>query len=51
MIRHPHYLDIPWDIHWEHAERARQHHLWWLIALIVVLALFLIGVGVTAGLK
>ena len=24
-------------------------HLWWLIALLVLLGMFLIGVGVTAG--
>jgi hypothetical protein len=24
-------------------------HLWWLIALVVMLAMFLIGVGVTHG--
>jgi hypothetical protein len=50
IIRHPHYLEIPWDVHWERTEKGRSHHLWWLIALIVVLAMFLIGVGVTSGL-
>lgn len=50
MIRHPHYLDIPWDIHWEREEAGRHRHLWWLIAALVFLALFLIGVGVTSGL-
>jgi hypothetical protein len=50
MSRHPHYLDIPWEIHWEHEGGSRHHHLWWLVALIVILAMFLIGVGVTAGL-
>jgi hypothetical protein len=49
MLRHPHYLELPWDIHW--LPSVRQHrHLWWLIALLVVLALFMVGVGVTAGL-
>lgn len=49
MIRHPHYLDVPWDIHWHH-EAARYHrHLWWLIAMLVLAAMFLIGVGVTSG--
>lgn len=49
MIRHPHYLDIPWDIHWQ-AEPQRHHRaLWWLIAGITLMALFLIGVGVTSG--
>lgn len=50
MIRHPHYLDIPWDIHW-HAEPQGRHHrlMWWLVAGVTLLALFLIGVGVTGG--
>jgi hypothetical protein len=50
MIRHPHYLDIPWDIHWEQESAGRHRHLWWLIAALVLLAMFLIGVGVTSGL-
>lgn len=50
MMRHPRYLEMPWDIHWDH-ETTRQHRrLWWLIALLVVTAMFLIGVGVTNGL-
>ena len=48
MIRHPHYLDIPWDVHWRH-ETTSYRHLWWMIALIIVLALFLVGVGATGG--
>ena len=49
MIRHPHYLEIPWDVHW-HAEPHPAHrHVWWLIAGLVLLAMFLIGVGVTSG--
>jgi len=51
MMRHPRYLEMPWDIHWDH-EATRQHRrLWWLIALLVVTAMFLIGVGVTNGLS
>lgn len=50
MLRHPHYLDVPWDIHWQRATRGSHRHLWWLIALLVLFAMFLIGVGVTSGL-
>lgn len=49
MIRHPHYLEIPWQIHWRHDEAPHHRHLWWLIAAVVLLAMFLIGVGVTSG--
>jgi hypothetical protein len=48
MLRHPHYLELPWEIHWSPA--AKHHHLWWLIALLVVVAILTIGVGVTTGL-
>jgi hypothetical protein len=50
MIRHPHYLEVPWDIHWHHETRRSHRTLWWLTALVVLLAMFLIGVGVTSGL-
>jgi hypothetical protein len=49
MIRHPHYLELPWGIHGHHETREPHRHLWWLIALLVMLAMFLIGVGVTHG--
>ena len=49
MIRHPHYLEVPWDVHWQPVVRHHRH-LWWLIALLVLLAIFMIGVGVTTGL-
>ena len=49
MFRHPHYLEVPWDIR-GHPVTTRPHrHLWWLIALLILLAMFLIGVGVTQG--
>ena len=48
MLRHPHYLELPWDIHRQRTT-TEHHHLWWLIALLVLLAMFLIGVGVTQG--
>lgn len=50
MIRHPHYLEVPWDVHWHHEAAGYHRQLWWLIALIVLAAMFLIGVGVTSGL-
>ena len=50
MIRHPHYLEIPWEIHWRHGGTEPHRRLWWLIAGLVLLAMFLIGVGVTSGL-
>ena len=49
MFRHPHYLEVPWDVHWQRATTEPHRHLWWLIALLVMLAMFLIGVGVTSG--
>ena len=49
MIRHPHYLDVPWDIHWQGAATGVHRHLWWLIAVLVLMAMFLIGVGVISG--
>ena len=49
MFRHPHHLDLPWDMHGHRATTGPHRHLWWLIALLVMLAMFLIGVGVTHG--
>jgi hypothetical protein len=49
MLRHPHYLEVPWDIHW-HPATTQHHHLWWLIAALVLVGVFLIGIGVTNGL-
>ena len=49
MIRHPHYLELPWEIHW-HPVVTHHRHLWWLITLLVFLGIFMIGVGVTTGL-
>lgn len=49
MIRHPHYLEIPWEVHWQAEPQADRHRLWWLIAGITLLSLFLIGVGVISG--
>ena len=48
MIPHPHYLELPWEMHWHRAAR-HPRHLWWLVPLLVLLAIFMIGVGVTTG--
>ncbi len=50
MFRHPYYLEVPWDIHWQRGPVRHHRHLWWLIMLLAIAALFLIGVGVTSGL-
>ncbi|HEU4685262.1 MAG TPA: hypothetical protein VFS39_12235 [Nitrospira sp.] len=50
MMRHPHYLGLPWDLHWRRDTAAPHRHLWWLIAALVLTALLMIGVGVTSGL-
>ncbi len=49
MFRHPHYVEIPWDLHWHDTPHATHHHHWWLSAALTFLAIFLIGVGVTSG--
>ena len=49
MFRHPHYLDVPWDVHWHRESTGPRRHLWWLIIALTLLAIFLIGVGVTQG--
>jgi hypothetical protein len=49
MFRNPHYFELPWDIHGQRTTTGHHRHLWWLTALLVLLATFLIGVGVTHG--
>ena len=49
MFRHPYYLEIPWNLHRHDGTHATHHHLLWLIAVLLFLAIFLIGVGVTSG--
>lgn len=49
MFRHPHYLDIPWDIHWQTEQHGRHRHLWWLIGGLVLVALLLVGVRAVGG--
>ena len=49
MFRHPRYLDIPWEVHWDQKENGPPHYLL-LMLILIVMAMFLIGVGVTIGL-
>mgnify|MGYP003381279303 FL=1 len=49
MFRHPHYLDIPWDIHWHTEQHGRHRHLWWLIGGLVLVTLLLVGVRAVGG--
>ena len=48
MLRHPRYLNVPWDIQWRHGAATRHH--WWFIAVLIAAALLLIGVRATGGL-
>ncbi len=50
MFRSPHDFEAPWDMQGHRAATRSQRHLWWLITLLVLLGMFLIGVGVTSGL-
>jgi len=36
-------------MHGHHETMEPHRHLWWLIAVLVLLAMFLIGVGITHG--
>ena len=47
MFRHPRYLEIPWQIHWDEKEEEPHHHL---LLTHRPVAMFLIGVSVTSGL-
>jgi len=49
MFRHPRYYEIPWEMHWDQKEGRMHHHVLLTLFLILV-AMFLIGVGVTSGL-
>lgn len=50
MFRHPRYLEIPWQIHWEQETTGSHRQLWLLTIMLIVLAMFFVGVGVTSGL-
>lgn len=49
MFRHPHYLEIPWDVHWQREPQAHHRHLWWLVGALVLVGLLLIGVRAAGG--
>jgi hypothetical protein len=49
MFRHPRYLEVPWDVHWDEKESGPHHHLL-LMLILVFVVMFLILVGVTSGL-
>lgn len=46
MSRRPHDLELPWSMHWDHTREpfSLTRRLWWLIAALAFLAIFLIGV-------
>ena len=48
MVGHPRYLELPWDMHWCPAG-SRHRHAWWLILLLVLLAIVMIGSGAASG--
>ncbi|WP_175304473.1 hypothetical protein [Candidatus Nitrospira nitrificans] len=49
MFRHPRYLEIPWEVQWNQREGGTHHHFL-LMLILIFMAMFLIGVGVTSGL-
>jgi hypothetical protein len=51
MRARPYDLDVNIVIHGEDAETAMRRHHWWLIIALVLLAVFMIGVGVTDGIR
>jgi len=48
MFRHPRYLEIPWKVYRDPKESGSHHLL--LMLILIFMAIFLIGVGVTSGL-
>ncbi len=49
MFRHSRYLEIPWEVHWNQ-KGSEPHHHFLLMLILVFMAMFLIGVGITSGL-
>jgi len=53
MFRHPRYLEIPWELHWDKRDKKKDggtHHHPLLRLIVILLAMLLIGIGVTSGL-
>ena len=48
MVGHPRYLELRWDMRWYPAG-SRYRHAWWLILLLVLLAIVMIGSGAASG--
>jgi hypothetical protein len=48
MFRHPRYLEIPWEVHWD--QKSDPHHHLLLMLILIFMMMFLIGVGVASGL-
>jgi antibiotic biosynthesis monooxygenase (ABM) superfamily enzyme len=51
MFRRPKYLEIPCEVHWQQEETEPHRHSWWMMALLILAAIFVIGVGVTSSIK
>ncbi len=49
MIRHPQFLEVPWDFHPVRQMRRDAHHAWWIVPALLLAALCLIGVTLTGG--
>jgi hypothetical protein len=49
MLRHPHYLDIPWEMHWRREPHGHHERLWWWVMAATLLAMFFAGGGVLGG--
>ena len=52
MLRHPRYLEIPWEVHWDQRDQKESelHHRMLLILTLIFIAMFLIVIVVTSGL-
>ncbi|MBI4401550.1 MAG: hypothetical protein HY581_07955 [Nitrospirae bacterium] len=54
MKHRPQYLELPLPTHLDDSDAGSSQPsrgLWWMIVGLVLLALFLIGVGVTGGIR
>lgn len=49
MIRHPHFLEVPWDFHSAGDSHKHERHEWWIVMALLLAALCLIGIGLTGG--
>jgi hypothetical protein len=49
MIRHPHFLEIPWDFHPAGGIHRKDSLLWWVIIALLLAALCLIGISFTGS--